>query len=133
MCSTCGKGFAQKGQLKDHQATHSDERNHKCTICAEERFFKTKNGLAHHMKSHFEPEHECKKCGTKFHRSCALNVHMKTHFDPTYSCLQCGKKFHTSSGLNHHMKFHNEPTYQCKQCGKKFHTSGSLKRHEKIH
>ena len=98
--------FARKGNLKTHQATHKEERKHKCGICTEGRFFKTKDGLNHHMKLHFEPEHQCKNCG---------------------------KKFHTSGKLNSHMKFHFEPTYQCKHCGKKFYTSSHLKRHEKIH
>ena len=93
VCSTCGKGFTRKFVLKSHQATHNEERNHKCTICTEGRFFKTKGQLSNHMKFHFEPEHECKQCGKKFHQSSNLNTHMKTHFDPVYSCLQCGKKF----------------------------------------
>ena len=51
------------------------------------------------MKYHFEPEHECKQCGNKFHRSSNVNDHMNFHFDTTYSCLLCGKKFHTLSDL----------------------------------
>ena len=99
MCYTCGKGFTQKVSLQRHQASHSDERKHKCTLCPEGRFFKTKNDLSGHMNYHYEPKHECKLCGKKFHRSSDLNTHMKIHFDPTYSCLQCGKKFHTSRNL----------------------------------
>ena len=110
VCSTCGKRFTTKQTLQRHQTTHSEERRHKCAICTEERFFKTKAQLSTHMKFHFEPKHECEKCGKKFHSSSNFKRHMKYHFDPTYSCLQCGKKFH------------NKPTYSCSQCGKKFHT-----------
>ena len=106
MCSTCGKGFAQNSKLRRHQVAHSEERKFKCAICPEGRFFKTKPDLSIHMKLHFEPEHECKRCGKKFHRSSNLNKHMKTHLDPTYSCRQCGKKFHTSSCLKRHEKTH---------------------------
>ena len=69
VCSTCGRGFSQKCVLKTHQTTHSEERKHKCDICHEGRFFKTKNQLRTHMKTHFEPNHECKLCGKKFHQS----------------------------------------------------------------
>ena len=106
MCSTCGKSFSVKGSLKVHQATHSKERKHKCDICTKEKHFKTKSQLINHMKFHFEPQNECKRCGKKFHTSNNLTRHMKTHFDPTYCCLQCGKKFHTSSNLKRHEKAH---------------------------
>ena len=104
--STFGKGFTTQGGLKYHKASHSEERKHKWAICHEGRFFKTKAGLANHMKIHFEPEHKCKQCGKKFHLSGHLSSHMKTHFDPTYCCLQCGRKFHTSSNLKRHEKAH---------------------------
>ena len=79
VCSTCGKRFAHKSTLQTHQTTHSDERKHKCTICPEGKFFKTKDQLSKHMKYHFEPEHECKQCGKKFHTFRNLKTHGKTH------------------------------------------------------
>ena len=106
MCSTCGKRFAEKSTLQNHQATHSEERKHKCAICPEGRFFKTKGQLNEHMKFHFEPEHECKQCGKKFHQSAGLARHMKTHFEPTYACVHCGKKFHDASNFKKHEKTH---------------------------
>ena len=75
VCSTCGKGFTQKNQLKTHQVTHSEERKHKCAVCVEGKFFKTRAQLMVHMKVHFEPEHECEQCGKKFHQLSGL-IHM---------------------------------------------------------
>ena len=80
VCSTCGKGFATKSTLKAHKAIHSEERKYKCAVCTEEKFFKTKSGLSHHMKYHSEPTYGCKKCGKKFHRSSDLRRHEKSNF-----------------------------------------------------
>ena len=79
VCSTCGKRFTTKYRLKTHQTTHSDERKHKCALCTEGRFFKTKCQLRTHMEYHFERKHECKQCGKKFYRSSHLKRHEKTH------------------------------------------------------
>ena len=79
VCSTCGKRFTTKGNLTNHQVTHSEERKHKCSICPEGRFFKTINQLSKHMRYHFEPEHECKHCGKKFHTSSNLKRHETNH------------------------------------------------------
>ena len=98
------KQFADKSSLKYHQATYNEERKHKCPICHEGRFFKTKGYLSNHMKLHFEPTHECKQCAKNFHQLSGLHSHMKTRFAPTYSCLLCEKKCRTSSQLKCHMK-----------------------------
>ena len=50
MCSKCGKAFARKDNLKDHELTHSEERKHKCPIC--EKSFKQAQVLTNHMKRH---------------------------------------------------------------------------------
>ena len=106
MCSTCGKGFGRKDVLQAHIAIHSEERKHKCTICPEGKFFKTKQGLNSHMKFHFEPQHECNQCGKKFHQSQNLNRHMKIHFNSTYLCIKCGKKFRDANNFKRHEKTH---------------------------
>ena len=63
---------------KDHEATHSDERNFKCNICPDERSFKTKHDLSGHMKFYYEPKHSCPKCGKKFFTSTTLKGHKKS-------------------------------------------------------
>ena len=77
VCSTCGKRFAHKHHLNNHQATHSDKRKFKCEICPDERYFKTKDLLSSHMKFHYEPKHSCVHCNKKFHDSSNLKAHVK--------------------------------------------------------
>ena len=77
MCSTCGKKFAQKSSLQNHQATHSDERKFKCNICPDERYFKTKSQLRKHLVYHYEPKHSCLHCNKKCHTSADLTKHVK--------------------------------------------------------
>ena len=48
--------FAKKSRLVRHQATHSEVRSFKCSICPKGRYFKTKNHLSSHMVFHYEPK-----------------------------------------------------------------------------
>ena len=79
VCSTCDKRFATKFELNNHQATHSEERTFKCMVCPDNRSFKTKKTLTHHMKFHYEKKFSCKECGKKYYNSTHLKRHMKTH------------------------------------------------------
>ena len=40
-CQVCNRKFVQKSHLVQHQATQSDVRSFKCSICPEGRYFKT--------------------------------------------------------------------------------------------
>ena len=58
-CQTFDKKFSVKFNLVQPQATHSDVRNFKCSICPEGRFFKTKYHSSNHMIYHYEPKFSC--------------------------------------------------------------------------
>ena len=75
----CDKQFAVKGNSVRLQATHSDVRSFKCSICPEGRYFKTKHGLSNHMVFHYEPKFTCNYCDYKTHRKYSLDRHLKTH------------------------------------------------------
>ena len=77
VCSTCDKRFVTKQHLKNHQATHSDERKFKCNICPDGRYFKTKDQLSSHLVYHYEPKHSCVHCKKKFYTSTHLKRHEK--------------------------------------------------------
>ena len=40
-CQVCNKKFSRKNHLVQHQATHSEVRSFKCSICPEGRYLKT--------------------------------------------------------------------------------------------
>ena len=78
-CQVCDKKFAKKTNLVQHQATHSKVKSFKCSICPEQRFFKTKSRLCHHMVLHYEPKFSCNHCDYKSHTKSKLKHHIKTH------------------------------------------------------
>ena len=88
-CSICDKKFAKKNTLQRHQATHSNERKFKCKVCPDDRYFKTKDQLSHHMRFHYEPKYTCTYCKKKFHTSFNMKQHMKIHLEPNISCKKC--------------------------------------------
>ena len=65
--------------LVDHQATHSEVRSYKCSVCPDGRFFKTKSQLSKHMVFHYEPKFTCRKCDHKSYTKAHLKVHENTH------------------------------------------------------
>ena len=78
-CSICGRRFTRKYHLKNHEATHSNEKKFKCIVCPDNRSFKTKQALTHHMVFHYETKFSCSKCGKKFHTTGSLNRHVKSN------------------------------------------------------
>ena len=78
-CQICDKKFARKSDLVKHQATHSDVRSFKCSICPDGRFFKTKDGLRNHMVFYYEPKFACNHCDYKTHTNQSLKRHKKSH------------------------------------------------------
>ena len=78
-CQICDKKFARKSYLVQHQATHSEIKSFKCSICPQGKFFKTKVGLNNHMVYHYEPKFCCIYCNYRAHTKGNLNKHEKTH------------------------------------------------------
>jgi len=106
-CNTCGRGFAQLGNLQKHMSVNTGERPHKCTKCS--RCFSDASALRRH---------------------CAA-IHDR---DARYGCDICDKRFlHMSSARTHHMQHVGVKPHRCDTCGKSFtHRSGWL-RHIRVH
>ena len=50
ICAICGKGFARKVDLQDHQNVHTGAKPHKCKYCS--ACFASKGTRRTHEKSH---------------------------------------------------------------------------------
>lgn len=75
VCQFCNQSFFTGGELKNHLAVHSNERNHKCELCG--RLFKRKKTLADHVKVHFI--NKCEVCSKPFKDKKSLLAHVTTH------------------------------------------------------
>ena len=50
-CMICGKGFAQKKNLQNHQITHTNDKKYECSLCSK-RFHQKGNLNTHKKKKH---------------------------------------------------------------------------------
>ena len=78
-CQVCDKRFAKKYSLDQHQATHSETRSFKCSLCLDGRIFKTKDGLNNHMVLRYDPKIACSNCEYKTHTKSNFKRHEKTY------------------------------------------------------
>lgn len=86
-CKVCNRKFMRNTCLIRHSATHRTERPHVCEQCGAS--FKTKEGIAIHLKRHdgtFLKKFDCTQCSHKFTSRHRLQVHLLTH-SGVVSCL----------------------------------------------
>ena len=105
---------AGDGQEKDGQEKDGQAREHgggtggevfKCKVSLRcKRKFKTKGGLAAHIKEHHEGEKNvmCTTCGKRFTTSRQLKKHDKIHLKPPIVCEVCGVEKRDLYRLNLH-------------------------------
>lgn len=133
-CPQCGKGFTQKGDLKNHQRIHTGEQPYECPYCR--KCFNQKGNLKTHQRIHTgEKPYQCSQCGKCFIQAVLLKNHQRTHTgERPYKCPQCGKGFNLGGDLKKHQRVHTgERPYKCSLCGKDFSQMGNLKKHQTIH
>ncbi|XP_077560875.1 zinc finger X-chromosomal protein-like [Haemaphysalis longicornis] len=77
VCSQCGKGFTQKGNLDTHLLTHTGERPHVCDTCPA-RFARLGDMKRHKVMAHDRQQQQrCLHCGKEFRDVHCLRYHMR--------------------------------------------------------
>ncbi|CAO3641921.1 unnamed protein product [Mucor hiemalis] len=109
------------------------------------RFFKTKNTLEKHKKTHLPEEkrkcHLCAICNENFLSKEERKLHMITHVPEekriSHNCPECDKEFQSKFNLCRHRRTHipNEERikHRCHLCNRAFARSSTLKIHMKTH
>jgi uncharacterized Zn-finger protein len=119
-CELCEYRCKTKAMLRQHVATHSNEKNYKCAICS--KAFKTPEYLAKHRRRHerIRPyKFPCPHCVRALRTRPGLIQHMeKVHaVQSTYACAFCGKTFDTAAYLSKHERRHaKDKAIPCPKC-----------------
>jgi KRAB domain-containing zinc finger protein len=134
ICSHCGKAFAARQPLENHERTHTGERPFTCDICNKQ--FTSKYSLLTHKSDHTDSEYKCDKCDEIFTKKNLLYTHRRSH-EPRkkpFTCLLCGNGFTDKGSLILHIRSHTkERPFLCHLCDKGFSAKSYLAEHIRRH
>ncbi|OWF42724.1 zinc finger protein 658-like [Mizuhopecten yessoensis] len=134
VCDQCGKGFHEKGHLKYHTRTHSDEKQFTCDIC--NRGFHFSFNLTKHRRTHTgEKPYSCNFCGKKFSHKNSLNRHVTLHTGFSHQkCKICDKDFYDKQSLRKHLITHTtDGENKCQTCNREFNDKRGFLIHMQSH
>uniref|UniRef100_A0A8C7EZG1 C2H2-type domain-containing protein n=1 Tax=Oncorhynchus kisutch TaxID=8019 RepID=A0A8C7EZG1_ONCKI len=138
-CQSCGKTFALKRYLRDHE-----RRQHKFgTERAHPTYKATDSESQYKCSARGRPKGRpkgtgktCEYCGRHFDFVSVYTVHLRTHTgERPYKCIDCDQDFAQLSNLKSHVKKHNKrcQPLKCPYCKMKFSNSEELLAHCKWH
>ncbi|CAK6960416.1 zinc finger protein 1035 [Scomber scombrus] len=119
-CELCGKTFAVRRYLREH------ERRHRQKLAAE--------NTANLAENKFN---KCTQCLSAFNTAQELSLHMRMHAEQEvgeYRCDMCYKSFSKWSLLKQHQESHvGQVVYECTECDKAFAFPHLLEEHQLTH
>lgn len=147
-CPVCSMQFSSKSSLLEHQnKEHSNEKPFKCELCG--KAFALRMYLKNHERRHrqkfaaqkttelTENKLKCAQCHIKFSTAQDLSLHMRLHAEKEvgeYRCDMCYKSFRQWSVLKQHQESHvGQVVYECTECDKAFAFPHLLEEHQQTH
>ena len=147
-CVICGRGFAQKSNVKKHMTTHkvwplghktlpSEEQD--CSAAPAVRTLNTKESLSQNTQQvtlSVNTSYQCQYCRENFKKYSELKTHIKIHeAEKHYKCTvrNCGKLFLDLDVFLEHTSLHQDKEYRCHICSKLFRDLNQLNLHSYTH
>lgn len=135
-CTYCGKTFARRQWLEEHERVHTGERPYKCDQCdatfAQRANFRTHRSVTHQNKANFK----CNQCERSFKRKRLLDNHIKSKHTQLrdLKCEHCEATFTNPVNMVKHLLCHTgEKNYSCQICGKQFSRAENRNVHHFVH
>ncbi|XP_055543194.1 zinc finger protein 197-like [Wyeomyia smithii] len=109
-CEQCQRWMSKKN-IKEHIATHANDRLYPCTVCR--KSFKVKRTAHRHIQNHINAQNKrrkCYDCDQEFENDSLIPEHYRLlHVDRRpYNCLICGEGFFLKVELGDHSHTHSD-------------------------
>ncbi|XP_064548505.1 zinc finger protein 568-like [Drosophila montana] len=135
-CTYCGKTFARRQGLEEHERVHTGERPYKCDLC-EASFAQRANWRTHLLTIHQnQANFKCSMCERSFKRKRLLENHIKSKHTQLrdLQCEHCEATFTNAVNLLKHLLCHTgEKNFTCQICGKQFSRAENRNVHHFVH
>ncbi|XP_033496371.1 zinc finger protein 1035 [Epinephelus lanceolatus] len=143
-CPVCSMQFSSKSGLLEHQnKEHRNEKPFKCKLCG--KVFARRRYLREHERRHrqknttqlAENKFKCTQCNAELNTANDLSLHMRLHAENEvgeFRCDMCYKSFNQWSRLKQHQESHvGQIVYECTECDKAFAFPHLLEEHQQTH